>query len=119
MKWHLLTDLLPPPIATRLIDQPDPTDIIADVYADVTILFTDMKGFTAFSSKLDPNELASFLNSMFSAFDEILERFGLHKVEVIGDAYFVVSGAPATEENLNRTPEEHAAFAAEAALAMV
>merc|ERR1712048_1307152 len=96
MKWNLITDLLPPPIAVRWLEHNN-TDIIADVYPDVTILFTDMKGFTAFSSKLDPNELASFLNSMFSAFDEILERMGLHKVEVIGDAYFVVSGAPNKE----------------------
>eukprot|EP00930_Biecheleria_cincta_P047771 TRINITY_DN33189_c0_g1_i1.p1 TRINITY_DN33189_c0_g1~~TRINITY_DN33189_c0_g1_i1.p1 ORF type:complete len:1137 (+),score=193.16 TRINITY_DN33189_c0_g1_i1:55-3465(+) len=118
MKWQLLTDFLPPGIARRILEGSN-SNIIAESYEDVTILFTDMKGFTAFSSKLDPAELARFLNSMFSAFDEILQRFGLFKVEVIGDAYFVVSGAPETEENRNFSAAEHAAFAAEAALAMV
>eukprot|EP00931_Biecheleriopsis_adriatica_P084810 TRINITY_DN5885_c0_g1_i1.p1 TRINITY_DN5885_c0_g1~~TRINITY_DN5885_c0_g1_i1.p1 ORF type:complete len:1099 (+),score=198.08 TRINITY_DN5885_c0_g1_i1:23-3319(+) len=117
MKWQLLKDFLPPTIARRLMDRN--VDYISETYQDVTILFTDMKGFTAFSSKLDPAELAVFLNSLYSAFDEILERFGLHKVEVIGDAYFVVSGAPETEANIILTPEENAAFAADAALAMV
>eukprot|EP00930_Biecheleria_cincta_P073414 TRINITY_DN6070_c0_g3_i1.p1 TRINITY_DN6070_c0_g3~~TRINITY_DN6070_c0_g3_i1.p1 ORF type:complete len:1104 (+),score=176.92 TRINITY_DN6070_c0_g3_i1:76-3387(+) len=118
MKWQLLADFLPLGIASRILEDRG-ADIIAENYEDVTILFTDMKGFTAFSSKLDPAELACFLNSMYSSFDEILERFGLHKVEVIGDAYFVVSGAPETDRNRTITPAEHAAFAAEAALAMV
>eukprot|EP00930_Biecheleria_cincta_P073413 TRINITY_DN6070_c0_g2_i1.p1 TRINITY_DN6070_c0_g2~~TRINITY_DN6070_c0_g2_i1.p1 ORF type:complete len:1111 (+),score=163.52 TRINITY_DN6070_c0_g2_i1:56-3388(+) len=118
VKWHLLTDFLPPEIARRILEDSS-ADIVAESYDNVTILFTDMKGFTVFSSKLDPAELASFLNAMYSAFDEILERFGLHKVEVIGDAYFVVSGAPDTEDNRKRNPGEQAAFAGEAALAMI
>jgi class 3 adenylate cyclase len=117
IQWQLLADLVPPLIAKRLLNNKG--DVIADKYDDVTILFTDMKNFTMFSSKLDPADLAAFLNTMFSSFDEILERFGLHKVEIIGDAYFVVSGAPSTEVNLSRSPQEHAAFAAEAALAMI
>lgn len=119
IKWQLLSDLLPEPIARQLLNNGSNSQLIAHVYEDVTVLFTDMKGFTAFSSKLDPSELASFLNGMFSAFDEILQRWGLHKVEVIGDAYFVVSGAPELEVNKGRTPAENAAFAAEAALGMV
>lgn len=118
-KWRLLTDFLPPGIARRILEGSPATTVIADSYEDVTILFTDMKGFTAFSSKLDPAELARFLNSMYSSFDEILQRFGLFKVEVIGDAYFVVSGAPETEENKDYPAAYNAAFAAEAALAMV
>ena len=131
LKWELLTDLLPRPIARRMLGDPstmsagDPTggkiasNMIADVYDGVTVIFTDMKGFTAYSSKLDPAALQLFLNGMFSAFDEILSRWGLHKIEVIGDAYFVVSGAPKTPQNDRRSPEERAAFATEGALEMV
>jgi class 3 adenylate cyclase len=122
LKWELLTDLLPRPIANRLL-VPVPlggtAKLVADVYEDVTVLFTDMKGFTAYSSKLDPGALQHFLNAMFSAFDEILARWGLHKIEVIGDAYFVVSGAPSSDTNQNRTPDQNAGFAAETALDMV
>jgi class 3 adenylate cyclase len=120
IQWQLLVDLVPREIARQLIvNRGSSHDVIAEKYNDVTILFTDMKNFTAFSSKLDPADLATFLNTMFSSFDEILERFGLHKVEIIGDAYFVVSGAPATDAIKGRSAEEHAAFAAEGALAMV
>ena len=122
LKWELLTDLLPRPIANRLL-APTPmgesAQLVADVYENVTVLFTDMKGFTAYSSKLDPGALQHFLNAMFSAFDEILARWGLHKIEVIGDAYFVVSGAPSMEANQGRTADENAGFAAETALDMV
>lgn len=90
-KWELLTDLLPNPIARRILGNAGgdnssmlQSNMIADVYDGVTVIFTDMKGFTAYSSKLDPSALQHFLNGMFSAFDEILSRWGLHKIEVIG-----------------------------------
>ncbi len=79
----LLHKLLPTTVINQLLAG---REIIADPYDDVTILFTDMKGFTAFSSRIQPSELVDFLNTMYSAFDEILDKFRLYKVEVIGDA---------------------------------
>ena len=73
-----------------------------------------MKGFTAFSSKIMPSELVNFLNTLYSAFDEILDTYGLYKVEVIGDAYYVVSGCP-----LVRVPRENAERCVDASMAML
>ena len=53
-----------------------------------------MVGFTKFSSNITPLELMKFLNHMYTVFDEITERYGLYKVEIIGDAYFIVGGCP-------------------------
>ena len=39
-------------------------------------------------------EVVTFLNAMFSTFDRILDKYGIHKVEVLGDAFFVVGGCP-------------------------
>ena len=68
--------------------------VIADHFNEVSILFTDMKGFTSFSSTVTPIELMKFLDRMFSSFDRIAEKYGLYKVEIIGDAYFCVAGCP-------------------------
>lgn len=73
-----------------------------------------MKGFTAFSSQIQPSELVNFLNTLYSAFDEILVKFGLYKVEVIGDAYYVVSGCP-----IERDPSDNAERCVDASLAML
>jgi adenylate cyclase len=43
-------------------------------------MFTDIKSFTVFSSTITPDELVAVLNVMFSAFDRIADRYGVHKV---------------------------------------
>ena len=57
----LLGQLLPPKIVAQL--KSGRTDV-ADDFQSVTVLFTDMKGFTAYSSQLTPDELVEFLNNM-------------------------------------------------------
>ena len=60
----------------------------------VTVLFTDFKGFTAISEKLGPKELVKDLHECFSAFDRIMERYGIEKIKTIGDAYMAAGGLP-------------------------
>jgi class 3 adenylate cyclase len=60
----------------------------------VTVLFTDFKGFTAMSEKLTPKQLVKDLHECFSAFDLICERHGLEKIKTIGDAYMAAGGLP-------------------------
>ena len=88
----LLANLLPPSIVPRLRGAAH--TLIADAFDEVTILWTDMKGFTSFSSNRTPMEVVTFLNAMFSTFDRILDKYGIQKVEVLGDAFFVVGGCP-------------------------
>ncbi|RYY35922.1 hypothetical protein EON62_02150, partial [archaeon] len=107
---RLLENLLPPVIVTTL--RADARKLIADTHDDVTILWTDMKGFTNFSSSRTPIEIVTFLNAMFSTFDRILDKYGVRKIEVLGDAFFCCAGVPTA------TPD-HAERCANAALEML
>jgi class 3 adenylate cyclase len=67
---------------------------VVETLTDVTLLYSDIKGFTALSSKLRAEALIRFLDALYAAFDQHLDYFGLVKVDTIGDA-FIVCGAPA------------------------
>ncbi|MEG3971453.1 adenylate/guanylate cyclase domain-containing protein [Microcoleus sp. T2B6] len=88
---RLLLNILPEEIASRL-KRGDST--IADTFADVTVLFADIVGFTQLSSRVSPTQLVALLNDIFSTFDNLAERHGLEKIKTIGDAYMVVGGLP-------------------------
>ncbi|MEG3917658.1 adenylate/guanylate cyclase domain-containing protein [Microcoleus sp. T3_A4] len=88
---RLLLNILPEEIANRL-KRGDST--IADTFADVTVLFADIVGFTQLSSRVSPTQLVALLNDIFSTFDNLAEKHGLEKIKTIGDAYMVVGGLP-------------------------
>ena len=88
---RLLLNILPEEIANRL-KRGDST--IADTFAEVTVLFADIVGFTQLSSRVSPTQLVALLNDIFSTFDNLAERHGLEKIKTIGDAYMVVGGLP-------------------------
>ncbi len=92
----LLLNILPKSIAERLkLGEKS----IADLYPDVTVLFTDMVGFTKFTESLEPSKLVKILNEYFSVFDRLTDKYGVEKIKTIGDAYFAVSGLP--DKNAN------------------
>ena len=88
---HLLLNILPETVVNRLKEQPT---TIAEAFAEVTVLFADIVGFTELSTQVSPQELVALLNRIFSAFDELAEKQGLEKIKTIGDAYMVVGGLP-------------------------
>ena len=44
------------------------------------------------SKNLNPTELVSMLNTIFSKFDDLSIKYGIEKIKTIGDNYFAVSG---------------------------
>ena len=87
----LLRNILPEPIADRLKLN---SDLIADGYPEVTVLFADIADFTQMSAEADPAEVVGLLNDIFSEFDDLADRYGLEKIKTIGDAYMVAGGLP-------------------------
>lgn len=66
----------------------------AKMMDEVTVLFTDFKGFTAIAQHLTPKQLVADINECFSAFDLITERHGIEKIKTIGDSYMAAGGLP-------------------------
>lgn len=61
---------------------------------EVTVLFTDFKGFTQLSEKMTPKELVSEINTFFMAFDDFMQQYGVEKIKTIGDSYMAAGGLP-------------------------
>ena len=87
----LLLNVLPAPIAARLKQG---EQVIADDFAEVTVLFADLVDFTRRSRDATPERVVQILHDLFSALDKLAERYGLEKIKTVGDAYMVVGGLP-------------------------
>jgi class 3 adenylate cyclase/ligand-binding sensor domain-containing protein len=87
----LLLNVLPLPIALRLKSGERP---IADKFDAVTVLFSDIVGFTKLSARISPQALVTLLDDIFTRFDRLVAKYGLEKIKTIGDAYMVVGGVP-------------------------
>jgi adenylate cyclase len=88
----LLENMLPISIAERL-KEPG-RGVIADKYDNASVLFADIVGFTERASSTPPADLVRFLDGLYGAFDELVDKHGLEKIKVSGDSYMVVSGVP-------------------------
>jgi adenylate cyclase len=66
----------------------------AQLYDEVTVLFTDFKGFTMIAEKLSPKDLVAEIHHCFKAFDGIMEKYHIEKIKTIGDAYMAAGGLP-------------------------
>jgi len=114
---RLLHNVLPKTIAERLKGRPEVmadnfSDVIADSFPDVTVLFADIVGFTKFSEGVSAEVLINVLNDIFTRFDNIADHRGLEKIKTIGDSYMVASGLPVSVA-------DHAERAAHMALDML
>jgi class 3 adenylate cyclase len=104
----LMLNILPKPIAERLKKG---EKNISGSYPEVTILFSDLVGFTKMSSQKSAADLVKLLNDLFSRFDKRGENLGLEKIKTIGDAYMAVGGLPIPRS-------DHAEIVADMALGM-
>ena len=92
----LLLNILPAPVAEELKKH---GKVQPRLYKKVSIVFTDFKGFTKIASLMSPGEIVSELEIFFSAFDSIVQKFGLEKIKTIGDGYMCAGGVPLANDH--------------------
>jgi guanylate cyclase len=88
---RLLLNVLPKEIAALLKDD---GHVIAQHYPAVSVLFADIVGFTPLSAELQPEEMVTLLNEVFSHFDSLVAKYQCEKIRTIGDNYMVACGLP-------------------------
>ena len=63
-------------------------------YDLVSILFSDIEGFTRIAEQMNPDILIDELDKFFFKFDSLVEEFNIEKIKTIGDAYMAAGGIP-------------------------
>lgn len=88
---RLLLNILPAEVAHELKEKG-----ITEVkdFDNASILFADVKGFSALAAKVTPQELIKELDATFTKMDEISMQYGLERIKTIGDCYMAVAGIP-------------------------
>lgn len=92
----LLQLIFPDEIAEKLWQG---KEVDAQSFPEVTILFSDIVGFTSICSTATPLQVISMLESLYRVFDEFCGIFDVYKVETIGDAYCVAKGLEGKNSN--------------------
>ncbi|XP_019637904.1 PREDICTED: guanylyl cyclase GC-E-like [Branchiostoma belcheri] len=66
----------------------------AEYFDEVTVMFSDVVGFTDLTASISPHNVIDLLNRMYRTFDAVLGRYDVYKVESIAGSYMVASGLP-------------------------
>jgi adenylate cyclase len=112
---HQMNDLfgqyVPPDLVTAMAH--DPTNYsLASEKRELTVLFSDIRGFTSISEKLDAVELSDLLNRFLTPMTEVVHVTHGTIDKYMGDAIMAFWGAPVHDP-------EHASYAVEAGLSML
>jgi class 3 adenylate cyclase len=87
----LLANVLPKSTASEIMEKGKATKI---KYNFVTVLFSDIQGFTKIAEETNPEVLIDELDKFFFYFDSVVEKYGIEKIKTIGDAYMCAGGIP-------------------------
>lgn len=80
-------------VMNTLLDNPDSVKLGGEK-RDVTIMMTDLRGFTSLSERLDPKQVVQLLNIYFEVMVDILLKYNATINEIVGDSLLVIFGAP-------------------------
>ena len=107
----LLVHMMPP----HALENMKNNRSITDTLCDVTLLYADIVGFTAWSADKSPIEVVDMLSRLFTRFDKLCVIHKVYKVHTIGDCYVVMSYF----DSKNRDPKNECFSVISMAMSMV
>ncbi len=94
-----LRRFLPAQIAELIVSEPEEEDILRTKRAEISVLFIDLRGFTAFANSAPPDRVIEALNAFHTASGPLIEASGGTLERFLGDGLLVLFGAPVSVEN--------------------
>jgi adenylate cyclase len=85
-------------IVDKLLESEDSLNL-GGKESDVTILFSDIRGFTSMSEKLNPSEIVKLLNKYFKSMIDVVFKYNGTLDKIVGDELMVLYGVPLKNEN--------------------
>ena len=107
---RMFSSYVSPKIVEILINDPEKAGI-GGIRRDITVLFSDIRGFTSISEKYSPEDVVAILNEYLGEMTDIVFKWDGTLDKFIGDAILAFWGAPLMQEN-------HADMAVKCALNM-
>jgi class 3 adenylate cyclase len=93
-KFHrLVAEFIP----QRLISKVLKGEKINEKFNGVSILFSDIVGYTKLSASLDPELMMELLDELFRGYDNLIQKHGVYKTDIIGDSFMCMTGCPHAE----------------------
>ena len=80
-------------VMNSILDDPSALELGGEK-RKVTIMMTDLRGFTALSERLKPEQVVKMLNSYFEIMVDVVLQYNGTINEIIGDALLIIFGAP-------------------------
>ncbi len=94
----LFSHYLDPVVINKMVDEGS-TPKMGGETRMITMLFSDIEGFSAISEETEPELLVRFLNTYFKTFEQIIKAYGGIIDHFVGDALIAMYGAPVENEN--------------------
>ncbi len=86
----------PEPIADKIITTPG---VIEGERKHVSVLFSDLSGYTAMSERLDPEEVKEIMSRIFGEISQIVSKYDGFIEKFVGDAVMALFGVPKAHED--------------------